>query len=124
MYVLPYDFNRVKLKNGQNDYINCSRVATGSQSLPEILVGEISPLTDELWDMIWQEKVCREITFIFRTFGMNSPGSNPTTSPISPCSPCPLYPTIDFYVWNFIRCYIELGGLISIMGELNITRLI
>ena len=35
--ILPFDMNRVVLQNRQNDYINCSRINTGSNAVPTAL---------------------------------------------------------------------------------------
>ena len=55
--ILPFDSNRVVLSNRPNDYINCSRVQTGSSALPVVLAGEIAPHPEDLWSLIWNEKV-------------------------------------------------------------------
>ena len=56
--ILPYDANRVLLPSYRpNDYINCSRIATSSSALPTALVGEVPLISDDLWSMVWAEKV-------------------------------------------------------------------
>ena len=55
--ILPFDTNRVLLSNRANDYINCSRISTGSPNIPTILAGQIPFDSNDLWSMIWNEKV-------------------------------------------------------------------
>ncbi|VDP10089.1 unnamed protein product [Soboliphyme baturini] len=63
--VLPYDFNRVVLKDrsfGPNSYINASFVAVPVGELDEVLYyiatqGPLPNTVDHFWQMVWEQKV-------------------------------------------------------------------
>ena len=58
--IVPFDANRVILPSTRpNDYVNCSRILTSPSSLPIALVGEVPLVRDDLWSMVWAEKVFR-----------------------------------------------------------------
>ena len=57
--VLPYDFNRVVLQEGRDDYINASHVTTADRGHGQYIVSQ-APLAkgfQEFWWMIWQEGI-------------------------------------------------------------------
>ena len=57
--VLPYDFNRVVLQQGRDDYINASNVTTTDRGHSQYIVSQ-APLAkgfQEFWRMIWQEGI-------------------------------------------------------------------